>query len=73
VEGGEMNEQLKEKIANILYDGARQGIHPLTVAQQILDLPLSDLKCTVGELIELVKDCPIEYSLSSRRKGTKSK
>ena len=43
-----MNEQLKEKIANILYDGAMQGIHPLTVAQQILDLPMPDLKCTMG-------------------------
>ena len=49
-----MNEQLKEKIANILYDGAMQGIHPLTVAQQILDLPLLDLKCTMGEALEKV-------------------
>jgi len=43
------------------------------LGKQILDLPMPDLDCTVGELIELVKDCPIEYSLSSRRKGTKSK
>jgi len=57
VEGGEMNEQLKEKIARIIYTVRLNIMHgfyvnDMEIAQQILDLPMPDLNCTVGEALE---------------------
>ena len=54
-----MNEQLKEKIARIIYTVRLNIMHgfyvnDMEIAQQILDLPMPDLNCTVGEALEKV-------------------